>query len=228
MKRLSLLLLVTAWFVTGCQKEVSIDNPGNNGGGGNNGKDTYQPMSKGSYWKVRTTGPFNGEYMMTATDEKRTVNGIDFTVFKNTSPQTQTLDGLWGIKDHNYYTLVKGVSPNTGAPFDLNFRYLNDTASVGFTWEHDAGQGNGFAAKTPGVILEKGITMTVEGKTYKDVIHTRLEMQYEIPPFGMLIAGTYDYYIAKNIGVIRVDTELDPVFGGGVKAVSSLYEYSIK
>ncbi|WP_315816095.1 hypothetical protein [Paraflavitalea speifideaquila] len=70
--------------------------------------------------------------------------------------------------------------------------------------------------------------MTVEGKSYKDVTHTQIELQYDIPGLGVLTFATYDYYIAKNIGIIKIDTEGDLTWGGGIKTESNLIDYSIK
>jgi hypothetical protein len=221
---LTVICCTISLFFAACIKEKSLEpNYNSNNNGSTDG--TYQPMSANSYWKYRQSGTFTGESTLTATGKKKTVNGIDYYIFNGSGVGGG--EALFGIKDHNYYQLAQGVAPN-GASFDINFLYLNDTASVGYTWQHQAGQGNGFTAHTPGTIVEKGITMTVEGKTYKDVIHTRMEIQYDMPVFGSITFATYDYYIAKNIGVIKADSEGDPILTNNAKTASNLFEYSIK
>jgi hypothetical protein len=239
MKRIIFYSFFIASLATGCGKEISVEtNGGGTGtgtgtgpgtGGGSTDPGTYQPFSKNSYWKYRQTGTLAGEQTITSTGQNRTVNGILCGVFNSTSTLTPgTTEGFFGVKDHNYYTVLKGASPNTGAIIDVNFLYLNDTASVGYTWGNAAGTGNGFKAFTPGEIIEKGITITVEGKSYKDVTHTRVDLQYEIPGFGVFTFATYDYYVAKNIGIIKVDTKGDDMWASGLASEMNLIEYSIK
>ena len=237
MKRIIFYSFLIASLATGCGKEMSIDtNGGGTGtgtgpgtGGGSTDPGTYQPFSKNSYWKYKQTGTFPGETTITSTGQTRTVNGIPCGVFNSTSTITPgTSEGFFGVKDHNYFTVLKGASPNTGAIIDVTFLYLNDTASVGYTWDHVAGTGNGFKALTPGKVLEKGITITVEGKSYTDVTHTQIDLQYELPVLGVVTFATYDYYVAKNIGIIKVDSQGDVMWGGGLSSEMNLIEYSIK
>ena len=109
------------------------------------------------------------------------------------------------------------MSPNTGAEYDLLFNYLNDTASVGYNWTYTAGQGNGFTAYVKTTIIEKDITVTVSGVTYPNVIHTKLDFYYDISGIIMDFAD-YDYYIAKNVGIVRVRSNIS---GGGVSLQTS-------
>ncbi|HEX6914374.1 MAG TPA: hypothetical protein VF145_03995, partial [Chitinophagaceae bacterium] len=126
----------------------------------------------------------------------------------------------------NYYMAAKGNSPNSGAPYDILFHFLNDTASVGYNWQYVAGQGNGFTAHIKTTIIEKGITMTVAGKSYSNVIHTRLELIYDV--FGtMTPSGSYDYFIAKGVGIIKIRSDIG-MFGMTFQACSDLVDYSIK
>jgi hypothetical protein len=60
------------------------------------------------------------------------------------------------------------------------------------------------------------------------VIHSQIELQYDFPIVGIVNAATYDYYIAKGIGMIRIVTVGDPNFLPGVSTNADLVEYSIK
>jgi hypothetical protein len=239
MKRILLYCLVIASLATSCSKEISVETNGNGpgggpgtgggGGGSSSGNDTYQPVSKNSTWKYVLTGVFPGETTITSTGNTRVVNGLSCFVFTSTSTIANAAgEGLFAIKDHNYYTVQKGTSPNTGAAFDVNLLYLNDTASVGYKWSYEAGHGNGFTAIIDGAIITKGTTMTVEGKVYNDVIRTEMVLKYDIPMLGVLTFATYDYYVAKNIGIIKVDSKGDPVWGGGLLSEMNLVSHSIK
>jgi hypothetical protein len=223
---------VTILLATSCQKEIedplftenSNPNPTTGNTAGN-----YQPTTKNSYWKYKITSNYEPERtsMYTATATKQTIGTIPYDVFTN-SPAASGFENTYlGQKNHNHFNLVKGASPNTGALVDIALLYLNDTASVGYKWDYDAGQANGIAAKTLGVVLEKNISLTIEGKTFKNVIHTQVELQYEVPGFGFMTFITYDNYIAKDIGIIRIDALSDAMMGG-VHSTSDLIEYSIK
>jgi hypothetical protein len=238
---LPLCIAALSGFIGSCSKEKSIDttqntgsNTGGNGngngagnGGGQNGTDTYQPMSKDSYWKYKTTGYYSLENTTTSTGTQKTIDGINYTIFNSVNTGQPAGQALFGIKDHNYYSYAEGVSPQGGS-FNVSYLYLNDTASVGYSWQHVAGQGNGFAALTPGTIVEKGLSMTVSGKNYSDVIHSRIELQYAIPGIDTLSYFTYDYYVAKNVGVIKLIATGDPLLANGATTTTELTEYTIK
>lgn len=227
MKKVLLGLVVLTALATSCKKEKSTEPnlPGSGADGGGN----YQPKSKNSYWKYKTTGSLNYEATNTSTGQARTVNGITGIVYTSTSTaQAGTTEGVFGIKDHNYYMIQKGDLPNSGATFDLSFRYLNDTASIGYAWRHDAGQANGIQAIFEGRIVEKGITVTVEGKTFKDVIHSEVELLYNMPGMGEVSFTIYDFYVAKNVGIVQIITTGDPLLMQGLKTSTNLIDYHIK
>lgn len=220
MKRSVLFLLVFAMAVTSCKKSNdSVNNP--------ESRDSFQPVTKDSYWKYKVTGMFNFESSIKATGKSTVLNGINYSIMSATGGSVKA-DSYYGFRDGSYFTRVQGVEPNSGATFDLNMLYMKDNAKPGDKWTNDAGQGNGFAAKTPGEVIATGLTMTVAGKTYKDVVHTRVILQYILPEIGTVNSAYYDYYVVKGIGVIRVDvnTSSDPEFDP--LSVSELVEYQIK
>lgn len=223
MKKLLLGLLMASSILTSCKKEKSIE-IGIGGEGGD-----YQPLTKGSYWKYVQSGIATGELLITSTGQTKTINNIPLVLFTGTSsPTPGNSDGYYGKKDHNYYTVVAGNSPNTGAAFDMSFLYLNDTAAVGYTWTHAAGQGNGFTATIDGVILERDIVIQVEGKTYNQVIHTSFDLSYDMPLIGKIPFATYHYYVAKNVGIVQIETATNPLVGPPVQLLTNLVEHSIK
>ena len=128
--------------------------------------------------------------------------------------------GLWRNQSGN--------SPNTGAAFDFTMLFLNDKEAVGYTWDFNGGQGGGFTAKIPGKIIGRGLSMTVAGKNYTNVIHTQLTLAYEVPVIGSTDFMIYDYYVAKGVGIIKVDSETPPGIPVAVTSVVELQDYSIK
>ncbi|MBV4355548.1 hypothetical protein [Pinibacter aurantiacus] len=229
MKRLLILLTGITLIATSCTKEESIEpvNPGSDPTGTVN----FQPSKKDTYLKVKIMSQGSAAApdrisTQVSTGQKSTVDGIDFVTWKE-QESGQTV--LFGYKDHNLYTKVKAASPTTGAVIDLNFIYLNDTASVGYKWTRSAGVGGGYTANMPGEIIEKNITKQVQGKNYTNVTHSRVGLSYIVPGFGELTLAIYDFYIANNIGILKVDTQIFDGFGNQTGlAVSELMEYSIK
>lgn len=224
MKKNLLFLLILAFAFTSCQKEVSEEAPDNT-----ETRDSYQPLTAGSYWKYKQTGDFAGESTVMVTSNKQTFDGIQFVQLTGDAASGAYGSSWFGIKGNNYYLRSAGNSPNTGAAFDLTQLYLNDKEAVGYNWDFTGGHGNGFTAELPGKIIEKGITLTVQGRTYSDVIHTQVNLTYDMPaPFGNVSYAFYDYYVAKGVGIVKIVSEGDPAMGIDISAVSELVEYKIK
>jgi hypothetical protein len=76
--------------------------------------------------------------------------------------------------------------------------------------------------------MERDLTMTVQGRSYKNVIHTRVNLQYEIFGVTTMSYMFYDYYVAKGIGIIKIVSEGDPDMAPGISATTELLEYQIK
>jgi hypothetical protein len=114
---------------------------------------------------------------------------------------------------------------NNGTVTTIEFIHLNDTASIGYTWTDNMAPVNGLAARFIGTIMERNISKTVAGKNFTNVMHTQLNLEYEIPFMGWTNFAVYDYYVAKGVGIIRIET-----FSAiaGVTTVSDLIDYSIK
>jgi len=220
----SLLFMFASLLLFSCQKEVNSDlGPQTGGNGQGNSSTSYNPVTAGSWWKYKDTASGN---ITTTTILNRTkiINGILYSAAVSDISTSDT--GWFASPQPNYYTYAKGVSPNTGAFYDILFHYLNDTASVGYSWQYAAGQGNGFTAYIQGTIVERNISMTVAGKTYSNVIHTKLIWTYDI--FGTSMdAMAYDYFIARGVGIIKVRSEGLTLLSG-FTACSDLIDYQIK
>ncbi|HZH64569.1 MAG TPA: hypothetical protein VEY10_06710 [Flavisolibacter sp.] len=225
----SCLALFALLFLISCQKEADFTDPAQggtgNGGNGTNPATSYYPLTKGSWWKYKDslTGTTTSG---TATNVTKSINGITYTAVVATGGSQ--IDTSWiASPQPNYYITVHGNSPNTGAGFNIVFHYLNDTAAVGHNWEYNAGQGNGFTAIVKTTIVERNLSMTVTGKHFKNVIHTRLDLKYDMLGF-IMEAGTYDYFIAKGVGIIKVRTQLLNFGVPVLQSCADLTDHSIK
>lgn len=239
MKRIlpALLWALSSVIFFSCAKEKSLENgivpsgtggsggsggTGGGTGGGNTNPNTYHPLTAGSYWKYKdsASGAFS---MLTATNRTRTISNRLYSVITTTAG-TQN-DSLYAaVIGPDYFYYINTVSPNTGAPASLLFHYLNDTASIGYQWQYNAGSGNGYPATIRTEIVEKNITVTVAGHSFPNVYHTRLVLSYDM---GTLMEfGTYDYYIARGVGIIRIRTDFSAM-GFNTPACSDLVDYHI-
>lgn len=232
MKRF-LLGLVVVFALASCQKEVGFDTPtggggtggGGTGGGGSTASDSYQPMTKDSWWKYKDTGVVNQTMTITATGQKKTIGSKVYDVANFTGTVQGTAEGYFYVAKPVY-----GVRQdvNNGTISTIELIYLNDTASVGYKWTDNMPPVNGFPARFNGEIKERNITKTVNGKTYTNVIHTQTRLEYEFPVLGWTEFAVYDYYVAKGIGMIKIETEIIAFGVSGGKGVRDLIDYSIK
>lgn len=218
------IYLISVLFITlsSCQKEASDpDLQPTTGGTGNTASGTYLPLTKNTFWKYLDSA--SGDITtMTVLGLTKTINGKLYTaVLSSNSLQTDT--GYMTRQGADYFTYAE---VNNGASSgNFLFHYLNDTAAVGSSWEYVAGQGNGFTAYFKTVVVERSLSRTVHGKSYANVIHTRMYLSYDLGE--RVDAGYYDYYIAKDVGIIQAKGNLG-MFGTQFTVSSDLIDYQIK
>jgi hypothetical protein len=209
-----------------CQKEIELSDPSQGTGGSGSGSTaaSYYPLTKDSWWKFKDslTGVISDGKVLNRT---KNINGIVYTAIVPVSAPAP--DTAWFAAPRpNYYITQKGASPS-GSMYDVVFHYLNDTASVGYSWQYTAGHGNGFTAYVKTTIMQKGISMTVAGKNYTNVIHTKLDLSYNV--LGTVMDfGSYNYFIARGIGIIKIRSEFSVMGMPMLQTAADLLDYSIK
>lgn len=215
-------LSVIAAFIllaVGCK----LDEPDFSKVGPGNGPsaDSYQPFTTGSYWKYNqvSNGIGLGVEKHTLTGATQTINNKKYYVLnvETTLPQSGTVYFSYDNGDYRTRQTAAGVT--------VEHLYLKDSYAVNQTWSSnftDNGSINGVPAKATGKIIEKGITKVVSGKTFTDVIHTQMDLQYDYGA-GFTHVQTVDFYVAKGVGIIETDSDIQ-----GFKSQTLLIEYSIK
>lgn len=222
-------------LLSACEKEAAvipvvsstpINGSGAGSGAGTGGNtpgttETYQPVSNGSYWKYVSTGSITDEQTQTITGRTASFNSKNYyemsQVSKTIDPSLgyfNTDNGLYKLRASTY---ISGVT--------IELTYLDANKAVGETWTApitDNGQVNGVPARVLGKIIEKGISRTVLGKSYSNVVHTQVDIQYNMGGFDSY--SSYDMYIAKGVGIIETN---NTIFGQKFSDVK-LVEYSIK
>jgi hypothetical protein len=224
----STVVLVAVSALVSCQKEINPLEEENNEPGtevpvpaGN----SYMPYTKGSTWTYQDSAVTNFKTILIASDVSKTLAGISYKEYAVVEG-INDLPIYYGKVKNDYYMLLEAGAAN-GATFDINMLFLNDKEAVGYTWTKDAGTANGFPARIKGKIAAKGITKTWVGKTYKDIIHTVVDLEYNLLGNWMSM-GTYQFYCAKGIGLVKTDYGLSMLGQSYTSTASYLVDYTIK
>ncbi len=150
----------------------------------------FSPLTVGSNWTYIINGVTN---KLTVTNKDTTAQGRTYKVLSNSNGanQYQTKVGS------EYYRLAvfPGFLPN-----GFDELYLKSEQSVNATWQLSVPvvfSGVPVTITSKYTITEKGISKTVQGKNYVDVIHVRQDF---LSAFGNMGGG--DQYYAKGIGLI--------------------------
>jgi len=177
---------------------------------------SYQPTTPGSIWKYAST-------VTGKADEQITVKATGALSFINYQPYyaLSSSSSVNGISTSYYFTNGPMYSFRTTtivADALVELQYLNSSLLVGDSWTtkiNDTGFVNSIPGQFEGTIIEKNITKTIGSNSFTNVIHTTINMQYNYGQGdGFTTVATYDYYLAKGIGLIEVDQTVSGVVVG--------------
>nr|WP_294792792.1 hypothetical protein [uncultured Mucilaginibacter sp.] len=212
-KTLSLLVIALVICATGCKLDTPVFPEGTPK------SDSYQPVTKGSYWKYNAiSSGLTLTQTTTMTGATQTINGkLYYTANTTTGTQSENSYYYHGNGKYTFRstTLMNGIT--------LEFTYLTDNMAVGQKWTApvtDDGTVNSFPAQLVGEVMERGISKVVSGKTFTDVVHTKLLLQYNITG-AMETWVTYEFYTAKGVGLIQLDSS--SLFGFSSSTTISSY-----
>jgi len=175
----------------------------------------FEPLTLNSNWTYLINGVTN---KLTVTNKDTTAQGRTYKVLSNSNGanQYQTKSGS------EYYRLAvfPGFLPN-----GFDELYLKSEQSVNATWQLTipvvvSGVTVNITSKYS--ISEKGISKTVQGKNYTDVIHVRQDF---LSSFGNMGGG--DHYYAKGVGLISSSLAIT-IPGQNSTTNAELVSYEIK
>ncbi|HJP62295.1 MAG TPA: hypothetical protein VJ844_02580 [Mucilaginibacter sp.] len=207
------VLFFAAFCFSACKKDHGVLPSGGN----------YLPVTEGSTWKYSyaSDGGTTDTLVLKMVGGTTQINGKTYYNVLSTYKQGAS-QGYFYAGNHIYSTRSIAVGSNVA----MEFQMLNDTASVGYRWisnPTDDGMIDGKPARTVNTIVEKNISRTVNGITFPHVIHTRVQLQYDSGS-GFLPTVTYDFYLAKDVGLIENDSNtLDTFY-----ETETLFNYTIK
>ena len=198
-------------MVSACSKNDNTkDNPGTPE------NDTYINTTAGSTWSYHTIDsagatPAIADYTLTATSRDTSINERTYHIYDYSYGGNQYLN----LSSHAYYQ-YDSIPGGLGAGVFERI-YLKDDAAAGTSWKQD------FSVTIPGnplalpvtvtnTISEKGITRTVNGTNYTDVIHVTTNISSTFIPAGL--TTNINSYYAKNYGLIENSTKVDLDFLG--------------
>lgn len=203
--------LVLSLFAA-CKKEETTPAGDNTPGG-----DTYQPLTVGSTWKYRDS--ISGStYAQTVIDSSATFNNIKYQVMYSDNGTA-----FYAKSGSSYW--VRSYTNPADPSTVISLNYLDDAAAAGSSWNTQTTLG-GVPATATTSIVEKGISKTINGKTYSNVIHSRITVVFTLQ--GISINENFDYYAAKGIGIVSATTAYG--LAGNMELVSAinLVDYTVK
>ena len=169
----------------------------------------YQPTTTGSTWIYETTNKITSAkatYAVTVKGTDSAINGKTYKVFTNTS----------GANDYYFnngteYYQFGGIAGITNA---TELLYLKANVTAGTTWEETKSvtiPGIGAASvKLTYTLVEKVATMTVEGNTYSNVLHVKVDLSsITVSGIPVTIASQdIHFFYAPSVGRIKSQIKL--------------------
>lgn len=197
--KLIILFAVTLSF-NACSKKDNSTTPTTN-------NSSYINTTAGSTWsyhEVDSSGatPKNSDYTVTSTSQDSTINGRKYHVYNYSYGGNNYL----ALSGNDYYQ-YDSIPVSGGV--NVERLYLKDNLAAGASWTQD------FNLTIPNIpfpvtltatnkIVEKGISRTVNGVNYSNVIHVSTSLSSALISSGFTSA--IDTYYAPNYGLIESST----------------------
>ena len=219
MKHFLFLIAVAAFFASGCISSKNDPKPGD----GTSTSDSYFPVTAGSTWtyKEEIAGATSST-VIKMTGNTKTFNGKSYYEASSSSTVKGNQLGYFYSANHDFAILQ--TIPGYG--IDVEIHLGNDSKAAGYTWTTSptvSGYVNGFPAKMINTIKEKGISWVVNCKTFTNVMHTQVDLQYDLGS-GFMSYSVYDFYLAKGVGMIESDTGIS----GSIYDKETILSYNVK
>jgi hypothetical protein len=173
---------------------------------------TFMNIKAGSTWNYETSNNLlpgaTSTYTLTSTNRDTVANGNTYHVYTNSATNASE---YYRVSGNDYYTFQK-LPAELGGSLIENL-YLKTNVSTGVNWIQN------FMVSVPGIpfplpvtitntILEKGISKTVNGSTYNNVIHTSTGIAVSGIPPASLTTDIHNYY-APNVGMVENSNKIN-------------------
>ncbi|WP_207426592.1 hypothetical protein [Pedobacter sp. SYSU D00535] len=182
----------------------------------------FQSTTEGSYWTYAATDMLGqyAEFTHTLTGKKEMKGGKEFyeaSVMYDGQPSDEK--AYYHCSSAGLYSIISSnINQDEETPCD----YLDTKKAINTSWTTNYELGAGLPeARTQVTSKAKNFAMQVAGKQYKDVIQT--SVAYQLKSNGAFVTVvTADYYIAKNVGIIKVVASNGPSVIGSVELIDYL------
>ena len=205
MKYLAFFILATAGLA--CKKTSTVPDPVV--------LPKYLSISAGSTWNYRLVNNLTAtstDYVLASTNRDTSINGKAYHVFTNSNTGNNEYYFNTGNDYFTFRTL--GALSNV----QLEDLYLKDNSIVGTSWPQTVN------LTIPGVpfpvpvtitytIQETGISKTINGIAYTDVIHISGKITSTLLPPANLVTDIHNYF-ARKYGIIETNNILNLNFMG--------------
>lgn len=223
MKKYLFTAMVMCLSLISCQKDYSVTDgttptpgSGGNNGGNTSACNTYQPSTTGTTWTYENNGVTD---ILTITAPDTTIDG---KVFKRISSTIGFASFLREDNGNLYQYADLGFSGQ------VLLNPLRASANIGDKWT-DIFVLNGVKETVEHSMLEKQISLQIDGLQFKDVIHTRYQTRFDFPPiYNNELVGSTDVWYGKCVGVLQTKTV--SIMAGVVSdtITSKIKSYTIK
>ena len=211
-RKLALLILLTVLFA--CKKSSDSSTTV---------AEKYISVTSGSTWQMRlvdNTTAATTNYTVTSTNRDSTINGKAYHVFTNSNTGINEYNFISG---NDYYTF-RTLGLTLGSA-QVETIYLKDNSSAGTTWAQTIN------LTVPGIpfpvpititytIAEKGVSRTVNGIAYTNVIHVTMAISSSLVPSSGLTTDIQSYY-APKFGLIENTNKVNLNFSGFVQSTDT-------
>lgn len=211
MKKLLFASLTFALFSVSCKKSDPAPTPG---------ADSYMTTAAGTTWNYQTVDNIASTttpYTLTSSNSDSTINGRQYHIYSY-SDANGTSNEYYSISGSDYYQYTE-LSAQLPA---FEFKYLVDNIAVGSSWtqpltasQTQQGVTITLNATIKNTIVEKGASLTVNNKTYANVIKVKTEIQnpsitssLPIPITIEPITQDINAYFAPKFGLVKRDFQL--------------------
>jgi hypothetical protein len=154
---------------------------------------TYLPLNVGDTWDYMHNNDVKDTIESTVGRESYLVNGYGYSYVISSSGHA-----YYAQIGNMYYMIVENQDVDIPVPV------LDES---GFSFSETDTSTNVLTAspriRTTLTTKEFNVSKTVNGKTYDNVIHTRVDLEF--PDNGLRSPENYDFYFAKEVGIIEID-----------------------
>jgi len=165
--------------------------------------DKFMSTSPGSTWNYafvdNTNAAANYNYTVTSSNSDTLINGRSYHKYAVSTGGTE----YYNISGHDYYTYA-ALPAELGGSHIENL-YLKDNASAGTAWNQSYNviiNSIPITIQTTNTIAAVGLTRTVAGQTYTNVIQVNTSITPPAIP-GLTLTSNISYYYAPRVGMIE-------------------------